>query len=271
VSRLTVGPGIHLGISDDEYRRIRGLSSTGIKRMLSSPAVYDWYRQHPEPPKTEFDLGHAVHNRVLGIGTDEVIVPGEWRTNAAKQAVAEAREAGKTPLKPEQAERADELAKAVLNHPDAALLLAGGQPEVSILWDDPVTGVRCKGRIDYWHEQVPLAVDLKTTRDANPARFARHAADYSYGEQAQHYTDGIQALTGARPRFLHVLVQTEGPPLVTVCDLAEFTDIARENVRTAIEMYRDCTESGVWPGIPHGIHRISPPRWYSAHDTLEYV
>lgn len=265
------GPGIHHGIPDDEYRQLPGLSSTGVKRMLDSPAVYDWYRRHPEPPKTAFDLGIAVHNRVLGVGVGEVVVEGPWNTNAKKEQIAEGRKAGSIPVKPEQVAKADELAEAVRKHPDASLLLTGGQPEVTILWDDPATGVRCKGRLDYWHERVSLAVDLKSAHDAHPRRFAKHAADYGYPEQAEHYADGVQALTGTRPRFLHVLVQTEGPPLVAVCDLAEFADTAQENVRTAVEMYRDCKRSGVWPGIPHGIHRIEPPRWYGAKSMEEYV
>lgn len=263
--------GIHHGIPDDEYRQLPGLSSTGVKRMLSSPAVYDWYRRNPPEVKTEFDLGHAVHERVLGAGAGEVIVEGPWNTKAAKTAVAEARAGGKTPLKPEQAEHADEMAGAVFKHPDASALLTGGQAEVSILWDDPKHGVRCKGRLDYWHVQVPLIVDLKTTRDANPRWFARHAADYGYPEQREHYSDGVEVLTGVRPRFLHVLVQSEGPPLVAVCDLAEFADVAAENVATAVEMYCDCARIDVWPGVPEGIHRIHPPKWYSAHTELEYA
>lgn len=264
-------PGLHYGISDDDYRQIPGLSSTDVKRILSSPALFDWYRRNPQPPKTEFDLGHAVHNRVLGIGTVEVIVEGPWNTNAKKDEIAAARGAGKTPLKPEQAEHADRLAEAVLDHPDASMLLTGGQPEVTILWDDLATGVRCKGRIDYWHDTAAVAVDLKTTRDARPQWFARHAPDYGYPEQMEHYRDGVQTLTGLRPRFLHVLVQSEGPPLVAVCDLGEFAEVAKQNVSAAVEMYRDCTESGIWPGIPHGIHRVSPPRWYAPHDALEYA
>jgi hypothetical protein len=264
-------PGVYRGIPDGEYRTLPGLSSTGVKRMLDSPAVYDWYRRNPQPPKTEFDLGHAVHNRVLGVGTGEVIVEGHWNTKVAKEAVAEARKAGSTPLKPEQAAHADELADAVLAHPDASLLLTGGLPEVSLLWDDPDTGVRCKGRLDYWHESAAVVVDLKTGRDAQPRWFGRHAADYGYPEQAEHYSNGVEVLTGVRPRFLHVCVQTDGPPLVSVCDLADFADIAAVNVAAAVEMYRDCTEAGIWPGIPHGIHKIQAPRWYSAHDTLEYA
>lgn len=264
-------PGLHYGVSDDYYRTIPGLSSTGIKRMLDSPAVYDWHRRRPPETKTEFDLGHAVHNRVLGIGTEEVIVEGHWNTKAAKAAVAEARERGATPLKPEQAEHADQLAAAVMDYPDAKVLLTGGEPEVTVVWDDPATGVRCKGRLDYYHEAANVAVDLKTSRDAQPRRFAKHAADYGYAEQREHYSDGVQVLTGTRPRFFHVLVQTDGPPLVSVCDLTEFATTAQENVRTAIQMYADCQASGTWPGIPPGIHRVSPPRWYAPKLIEEYA
>lgn len=269
-STETWGVGVHPDIPEQEYHCLPGLSSTGIKRMLDAPAVYRWHRDHPEPPKSAFDLGHAVHGRVLGVGLDEAIIPGPWTTKAAKQAVAEAREAGLVPLKPEDAEKADAMARAVAEHPDAGPLFQGGKPEVSLIWDDPATGVRCRGRLDYWHPQALVAVDLKTTATPDPYRYARAAVDLGAPEQREHYSDGVEHLLGIRPaRFLHVLVGKEPPYLVSVVDLAAYAAVAAERVRAAIDLYAKCRATDEWPGYGAGIHLLQPPRWYSA-DHIEH-
>lgn len=266
------GPGIHPEIPEADYHQLPGLSSTGIKRMLQAPAVYRWHADHPQSHKKAFDLGHAVHARVLGVGLGEAIIEGPWNTKAAKTAVEEAREAGLVPLKPEDAAEADAMAEAVRAHPDAGPLFRGGQAEVSLIWDDPDTGVRCRGRLDYWHQGPNVAVDLKTAQSADPSRYARTAVDFGAAEQKVHYQDGTALLTGLdRPRFLHVLVSKTAPYLVSVVELDdEFEHIAAERVRQAIDLYAKCVANDDWPGFAPGIHRISPPRWYRADEPEEY-
>jgi len=263
------GTGVHLAIPEPTYHALPGLSSTGVKRMLEAPAVYRWNADHPEPPKKAYDLGHAVHGRVLGVGLDEAIIPGPWTTAVAKKAVNEAREAGLIPLKPEDAEQADAMAKAVADHPDAGPLFRGGQAEVSLIWDDPDTDVRCRGRLDYWHPARGIAVDLKTAASSDPSRYARTAVDFGSPEQREHYSDGVELLTGARPaRFLHVLVGKTPPYLVSVVDLAAFARIAGERVRQAVDLYAKCAANDTWPGFPEGIHHLFPPRYYAADTDL---
>ncbi len=270
-------PGVYDGIPEGIYHALPGLSSTGIKRMLQAPAVYRWHADHPSQPKKTFDFGHAVHARVLGVGLPVAVIPedllatnGAASTKAAKAFVAEARAEGKTVLKFEEYAEVIAMADAVLSHPDAGPLLTGAQPEVSLLWDDPLAGIRCRGRLDYWHERANVAVDLKSARSADPQRFARHAVEYGYPEQGAHYQTGTAILTGrAAPRFIHVLVEKEPPHLVSVVELdSDFLAVAYDRVRYAINLYADCEATGRWPGIPTGVHRIQPPAWYRA-DTLD--
>lgn len=270
-------PGLYDGVPEEIYHALPGLSSTGVNRMLHAPAVYRWYADHPSAPKKTFDVGHAVHARVLGVGLPIAVIPeemlaanGATSTKAAKAFIAEARAEGKTVLKPDEYAEVAAMADAVLDHPDAAALLTGAQPEVSILWDDPKTGVRCRGRLDYWHKRSDVAVDLKSTRSADPRRFARHAVDYGYPEQRVHYQTGTALLTnGALRGFIHVLVEKEPPYLVSVVELdADFDAVARRRVRYAIDLYADCQETGRWPGYGDGIHRVYSPAWYRA-DTFD--
>lgn len=281
MSAETYGVGVHDDIPEETYHALPGLSSTGVKRMLQAPAVYDWYARNPQPFKKAFEVGHAVHGKVLGVGLPAAVVPadmlaanGAASTKEAKAFVAEARAAGKVVLKQEEWDRVDAMAEAVLAHSDASRLVAAGKPEVSLIWDDPFTEVRCRGRLDYWHEGPNIAIDLKTVQSADPSRFARTAADLGYDVQAGHYQEGTAYARGAKfiPRFLHVLVAKEPPYLVSVVELdADFLDVGQAKAHQAIRLYAQCAAANHWPGFAPGIHRITAPRWHrAAEDTDLY-
>lgn len=280
MSETTYEPGIHLDIEETFYHSLPGLSSTGVKRMLQAPAVYDWHTRHPQPFKKAFEVGHAVHGKVLGVGLDAVVVPedmlasnGAASTKEAKAFIKDARDAGKVVLKQEEWDRVDAMAEAVLAHQDASFLVANGQPEASLIWDDPSTGVRCRGRLDYWHQGPYVAVDLKTVQSADPTRFARHAVDFGYDVQAGHYQEGTAYALGEKtiPRFLHVLVAKEPPHLVSVVELDSwFLDIGQARAHQAIQLYAKCMANNDWPGYAPGIHRIAAPKWYRADEIEEF-
>ena len=269
--------GLHLDIPDDEYRTVPGLSSTGIKEMLKTPAHYQWARTHRRE-RIAFDVGHAAHAKILGVGLGVIAYPDEHLTPsgnvstkaATVQWAADQREAGLVPISPDQIATVDDMAEAVARHPIAGRLIGSGSghPEVSLLWDDPDTGVRCKGRID-WLCDEPIAVDLKTARTADPRLFGRTAAGYGYGEQAIHYLNGLAATRGdTDARFFQVLVETDAPHFVSVVELDEtFRMLATERVRRAIDTYAECQATGEWPAYPALIHPVAAPAWYG--DDLE--
>ena len=59
--------------------------------------------------------------------------------------------------------------------------------------------------------------------------------------------------------------------LVNVVDLDDVAlQIGRDRNRLALEVFRDCTDAGVWPGYSSGITRVSLPPWAQrAHYTEE--
>lgn len=276
-----LAPGIHYDIPDEDYRQIPGLSSTGIKEMLKSPAHYQWARTHRRE-RIAFDAGHAAHAKILGVGLGVIVYPDEHLTPsgnvsekaATKQWATDQRAAGLVPIAPDQLAAVDAMAEAVARHPLAGTLIGSGagNPEVSLLWDDPETGVRCKGRIDYLHDG-PVAVDLKTARTADPRLFGRTAAGYGYGEQAIHYLNGLQATRGdTGARFYQVLVETDAPHFASVVELdPTFLMLAEIRVRRAIDTYAECVATGEWPAYPTGINTVAPPAWYGddTYDDME--
>lgn len=259
---------------DSEYHARPELSSTQARRILESPAKYKYALTHQSAPKAEFDLGHAVHSKVLGVGAEVVIIPadklasnGAASTTAAKKFIEQARADGKVPVKADVAAERDAMVEAVLAHPGAReLLQQPGNPEVSLFGTDPDTGVDMRARFDYLPDFTapdPWAVDLKTARTASPEGFARAVAEHRYDIQMEWYLLLYAIITGDfTGRMKFVVVETEPPYLVGVYALSEeFADMGRRQARRALETYAACTAADLWPGYPTHPDPLQPPSW----------
>lgn len=255
------------------------LTSTGARRLLppGCPALFDHERRNGRPNKQVFDFGRAAHTRALGVGDPITVVagsgkdPNAWTTNETKQAVAEARAAGLTPVKPEEAEQVERMAAALAAHPDAARLLdhRDGKPEQALVWRDEETGVWCRAMLDWlpqaWPGEPLRVADYKTTGSAEPSAIARHCADYGYTQQAAWYLDGVRALDlggGAGAEFHFIFQEKTAPYLVTVATLNEEALAAgRIRNRKARDLYRRCAAAGHWPGYTDGPITVGLPAW----------
>jgi hypothetical protein len=245
----------------------RSLSVSGAKKLLppSTPARFAYEREHGQKASPAFDFGHAAHAHVLGVGATIVSVEADdWRTKAAKEAAAEARERGDVPLLAREYAKAQAMVDALRAHPLASAVLSGGKPEQSIFWVDDDTGVCRRGRIDWLRPNA--IVDYKTTSvgGADPERFAKTAVDFGYHMQAAWYTDGAAALgLGALP-FVFVVQEKEPPYLVSVVQLDEDAlRIGRDLNAAALSIYAECESAGEWPGYPVEVVTVALPSWYA--------
>lgn len=272
-------PGIYPDLPEEAYHAdpVPGgsLSSTGARRLLppSCPARFKYERDHPTPPTDSMELGSAAHKLVLGVGAEiEVIDAENWRTKAAREAADEARDYGRIPLLPGDYAIVQAMAEALQRNDLARFLLSrerGGYPEQSLFGVDPETGVCCRVRLDWMpdeNSQRPIIADYKTAESCHPEAFARSAARYGYHVQDVFYRRLYQLLTGRPVEFLFVVQEKHPPYLVNVCELTAPAVAAGDTlVRRALQRYRDCTESGVWPGYDgdteDGIAHIDLPRW----------
>jgi hypothetical protein len=240
------------------------LSSSGARKILDSPARYKYEREHAIH-STAFDIGHAAHKLVLGVGPETVVIDAQdWRTKAAKEARDEAYAAGYVPLLLADWRRVEAMAAAIQEHPLARAIFStptGAHVEQTLIWRDGDTGVWRRAMLDWRRERI--VVDFKTAVSASPASFAKSVANFGYHQQDAWYRDGVAALGLANdPAFLFVVQEKEPPYLVAVYDLDdEALRVGRERNRRALERYRDCVESGVWPGYSTDIETITLPRW----------
>lgn len=275
-------PGIY-DLTNEEYHADRGsLSSSGARMLLppSCPALFRHAQDTPQEPKKTYELGTAAHKLVLGEGPDLVQVDADkWTTNAVKAEVAAIRDEGGIPLKPAEYEQVHAMADALRRHPIAAALFdpARGKPEQSLFWRDRPTGVMRRARFDWLPDARSgrlIIPDYKTCRSAEPAALARAVEEFGYHQQDDWYRAAARALGLADDTAAFVFVcQEKTPPyVVTVVEMdATARRIGAARNRRALEVFAECTATGVWPGYSDEIAYLSLPTWAENRDTEEYL
>jgi hypothetical protein len=269
---VVTGDGFY-DMPEDEYHSHPALSVTAAKKLLhpSCPAIFRYSQDHPQPRKREFDLGHAAHKVVLGAGEELYVVDADnYRTKKAQTERDDAYDRGDIPVLPDEFDQVQAMAAAVREHPQAGPLFSGpGLAEQSLFWTDPETGVPCRARLDWLSH---LVGDYKTSTSAEPGHIARKIDDFGYYLQADWYLSGAVHLDLVAPDAEFVFVfQDKNPPYVVTTVVLEDVDlkIGHERNRQAREIYRDCLESGVWPGYSTTIERVSLPFWSRRRYTEE--
>lgn len=270
---------------DVEYHARPELSSTGARLLLpeykGSPKKFLWEQTHKRTSRA-FDLGHAVHSRILGVGAGIVVYPPEHLTpsgNVSTKAATveweqEQRAAGRAPVSPEELDRVKAMSDAVLNHPTARLYLeVAVHREVSVFAD--VDGVPCRARFDALSDVTRngvYAVDLKSAEDATKEGLEFAVKRLGYDVQEAHYEDVYEASEG-RPIdvFVFIVVEKRPPFEVTVFELPDmWVQMGRTKAAEARRVFAECTESGVWPGYDQAVQILDPPAWAVIEHEMRY-
>jgi hypothetical protein len=261
-----IKPGVYPDLDEAAYHGDRhSLSASGMKLLLDAPAKFAHRLEHAEH-KDVFDLGTAAHRKVLGVGAEIVTVDADdWRSKAAREARDEARADGKVALLTKDAAVVDAMALALASHRLASHLFTNGQAELSMFWHDDSWDVTRRARFD-WLRDDGIAVDFKTTANANPSRLPAACHDFGYHIQEANYRDVAGGLDVDISDFVFVFQEKTAPYLVTVAHLdPAFVSLGRTRCAQALERFRDCTASGLWPGYADDLTdlTITAPRWAS--------
>lgn len=257
-------------LPDHEYHSDPAtISSSGLRKILKSPAHFQAYLERPESSTQALDIGKAVHCLVLQpeLYPEQFAVSPEInrRTKAGKQEYADFQEASeaKTILIPKDNLVAQQTAAGVRAHTLTAELFSGGKAEVSGYYQDAETGTWCRIRPDYLRIKDGMIVDLKTSIDASPNGFKSSINKYGYHFQAAMYAAGFEAITGEPlQHFLFVVVE-KSPPFAAAVYRADETMLAigMQQYRRALRIYAECSAAGIWPGYSSQIETIGLPDW----------
>lgn len=274
---LVTEPGVYDGIPNDRYHAdpvaAGSLSFSGAKLLLppSCPALFRWAQDHPVH-KDVFDWGSAAHKLVLADSSVEIVVvdADDWRTKAAREQRDEARLAGLVPMLRDAYQQVLAKAIAIKDHPLASKLFepGSGKAEQSLFWQDPVTGVWRRCRLDWLPNPRGgrlVIPDYKTAVSADPETWAKAAANYAYNQQAAWYSDGVRALDlDEEPAFVFVVQEKNPPYVVTVIELDEVAvHIGRMLNQQALQVYAECRRDDRWPDFSNGVVLQPLPTWYT--------
>ncbi|KKK61046.1 hypothetical protein LCGC14_3018240, partial [marine sediment metagenome] len=165
--------------------------------------------------------------------------------------------AGLTILKRIDYEPIATVAAAARNHPIAGPLLAQvTEWEVSLFWDG------LKARLD--GVGPGFVLEIKSAASVAPQLFAAQCARLGYHLQFAQYIDGAHRLIDPNLRLVTIAVEKKEPIEVAVYDPVpdDLLDVGRKAYLEALATYRQCMESGVWPGAyDDGPLALQLPRW----------
>lgn len=249
-------PGVHKNVQIEEYHNDPAVSCTGIKRLLKSPLDYWAFSPHNPARKEQkvtssLAAGSAFHTLLL-----------EPETFSDRFKVKEGVQSSKVPgfVGEGDLKEMEAAVAAVRSLPNISKLFTDGEAEVTMVWDDPLTGVRCRCRHDYFRQSHGMTVDYKTIGDMAERDIDRQIVKYGYHVQAAFYLDGMKALgLGDHQDFVLVFQQRDYPHKVyatTLCD--DTIDIGRECYQLALSKYRKAVEAcGLekpWPAYKDEVH-----------------
>lgn len=256
-----------IGVEDDSTRSTA--LGVGVHCAVLEPALFErrYTRGLRRGKRGKVDeLAHAAFELECAASGREVLEDGQW-------------------------ERCMRMRDALLRQPWRAALLDGpGIVELSVLWHDMETDVRCKSRIDRltlnyqapgWSSPAPAIVELKSAEDATEEGFRRSLSRFRYGMQARMQLEAMAAHDSSwldpgtlspRPEQMVWLVLESKPPFEPrlFSPTSDLLDHSGLELRHALAVVAECTRSGSWPGWPADPQPIDLAPWeYRRRDDLQ--
>jgi hypothetical protein len=273
-----MNPGIH-DLTDEQYHAdpcpSPSLSNSIIKVLLSKSPLHAWHAHPRLNPKYQafdsdrFDLGTATHAMLL---TDTaklcVIDAPDWRTKAAKEQREVARANGMTVLLAHQERKAREMLDVAREFISASPLLApafaSGDSERTMVWKF-ADRIYCRAKYDKFSAADNLMIDYKTSSSPNPEAFMRSSMlDFGYDTQSEFYCQGVESITGRRPRFVFLVQEDSAPYSCYIVEAGpSMQALAEHKVTRAQALWNHCLKRDEWPGYigPHDIYTAEAPAW----------
>lgn len=285
-------PGIYHDLSWEKYAAWNCFSKSMVSSALRSGAHLDHYI-HGERKTKSMALGSLVDTLVLepefyqeryvmqprtyetekttGRGdkkvTETIEKPWNLNSKTCKAMAEEIAATGKEIVSESDLEKASILRDALMASPEAALAITEGEKQVSFVWVDEDTGVKCKGRADLVNSNT--IDDLKTAVDASPEEFARACGRFLYHVQAAAYTEGWNQVSGESKTFRFIAAETSGltdPPQVALYVLNPISIAAGSHMfHRALDRVKKWLDHGI-AGYSTAFEPIDIPRWAIAQE-----
>jgi hypothetical protein len=286
MTELCPPPGIYPGIDFEVYRSWQAVNHSKLVRIDKSPLHTQVMPDLSE--KKAIRLGQLVHSGTLEPGSvaqryavmpafendpENQTAQGKPSTSSATEYVKSKRAAfyrfaeasGRIVIDQDEYDQYLKLADAINENENVRGMIAAGECELSIVWQDKETKIMCKARIDC--KTPSRLMDLKTSRDDGdrplPESFEWSLWSYSYYSQAAWYQSGWHALTGERLPFWFAVVATSEPYQCVAAPVGEMSlQMGREKNRQRLAAYAECHRAGRFPGYESPVLFELPEKYF---------
>jgi len=263
-------------LANANYHELKSYwSSTDLKYMhANSPthfkALYLDQTIKRKEPNSAMILGSLVHCLVLkpeDFPNEFFVLPElNLRTNDGKKAMADlmAENVGKYPVTEEMLLEANAMRASIFNNKEASIMLEAIRKEVSFFWECPYSKLLMRAKIDACSSKC--MVELKTTHDASPEGFARHAYNMNYDLSLTHYKQGIARIMDVEPEAFFIVVESAPPYVCQVYKVGEsFKETGHVKWISAVDRMTNGLKLNKWPGYTSDIlgevSTIEAPPW----------
>lgn len=291
--------GIFPGLAIGAYHSGPGVSNTMLSAMAECPrycyAMHIDPQRPPRQPREWMLTGPLAHCAVLephAMESRYVVVPDEAprrptkaQLNAKKPspdsmaamdwwASFNSTTEGREVVSAEQYSAVQSQLAAVLAVPELVALLSAGEAEQSAYWTDKDTGLLCRCRPDWVHEDDADSVtilDLKTAADVSPDGFSKSLGRLGYHRQAAFYSAGYAKASGKRVNAFIFGAVSKAYPFIAQAYILTPEDMAQgaEEVSDLLTLYKSCRESNNWPAYGDGFVQVAMPAWARRSEEIE--
>ena len=264
-----------------DYRKIKGIRSSQLKNMLTSPAYAKYKMDNPTDSTDALILGEAVHCLMLEphnfedkLAVRPVTDKGRAVASNTKQFKkwAELNE-GKTFITEAQLAQAKAMVngafqnRKIREHIDSLV-------EVEGLWTWEEDGITFKCRFDGIGKDSgeTFLSDVKTTSKLKEYLFMKSAISFGYDLQCYMYKQGaLHNNYDIKKVFIPAVSSTKGQFEGVLYELTpEFLAVGERRFKEAVALYRHCMDTGEWPGYKDNmVVPLYPPSYLEEIDDDE--
>lgn len=264
-----------VGMPNEDYHAYEGISSTGIKNLLRSPAHYKY---NTFERTRAMEIGSAIHAAVLELEyfkekymlLDDVKDRRQAEYKNAVKALSSRDTDGNPTGDGSQfvfiSKECDNLRGmygAIKRNKTAMdIYQQDGYSELSAFIECPVTGVLLRCKFDRITAETDISLDLKKCQDARSDAFTRAIGSYGYYIQAAFYCHVYKLITGCELTFKYNAIEEKAPYGNKVYTASEGSKmLGMMKVDEALPIYAECLSNDAWPSYDDTDEEIDVPNW----------
>ncbi len=220
---MTAIQGLTPQLSDEEYRRIQAVSNSDLTRLRD-----ELFARTRTVNTKAMQMGSALHQSVL-----EPHLERNWSDQVDVDIV-------------------ESIKDNLYHFLPFRSLMQNADCEVVRVWEDTLTGVLCKGKLDMVSPQGVLA-DIKTTSCDSLEAFRRVCRLYDYDRQVAFYWDSFKSESRLPEKFVLFGIQKVFPYQIFTYELLPNDDFVKRGrikyqslLKTWKSNYDDKTQRRKW-------------------------